>query len=95
MKATIIRSDGSEHEINSVKNVRDISLVLHAAFDGLEYEKLKTDDGQEITVVYNERANVTNHAATDALPALAELAGGRLCGDVLVMDSSDFQRLES
>jgi|MDTB01.2.fsa_nt_gb hypothetical protein len=95
MQGTIIRSDGSEHTISSLKHVRDVSLVLHAPFESLEYEQVSDEDGSAMTVVYNERAQIVNHAATQALPELAEVAGGSIRGDILVMASTDFQRLDT
>lgn len=95
MEATIIRTDGAEITIRSVRTFRDVALAMRTTTqpEDLDYELVTSDDGKE-AVIYDLRGSEVNTFATRALPDIARVAGGTIRGDILVMSLDDFQRLE-
>ena len=88
--ARIIRRNGDEYEVK-VKHRRDIKMIL--ANDDPDFEILGSTDGGRFVVIYDASALRPNKVATELLPALAAEHEGTVCGDIVVMEKSHFDRL--
>ena len=92
MNATVLRVGGDEHRISSVKHIRDVELIL--ARTDIDYEIFEDQDGDQFSVMYDAKAKSANRAATSRLPGLAEVMGGTVLGDVVIMGIADFRNLD-
>jgi len=90
MTARVIRRNGDEYEV-SVKQRRDLNMIL--ANEDPDFEELGSPDGEKFVVIYDASATRPNKTATELLPALAAEHDGTVCGDVIVMEQSHFDRL--
>ncbi len=90
MMARVIRRNGDEYEV-SVKHRRDLNMIL--ANDDPDFEIMGATDGGRFVVIYDASAMRPNKTATELLPALADEHDGTVCGDIIVMEQSHFDRL--